>query len=225
MKTIGLRSSILSALMLALVTVVPVARADVTFHLDTLINGTAPADPTPWMTATFHDNAPGDVLLTMTNNMPAGEFIDQLVFNSIVNPTSLSFLNLTIPPPAATTFHAAQDLTGGANMKAGLFNIFFDYPTAAADRWDGGMVSQWHITGGTVTSSNFLLTSIDDGHMVGGPYYMAAHVQGIPSAAGTTSGSVGSTTVVPEPDTYAMMLVGLGLLGFIARRRNRNTAA
>jgi hypothetical protein len=29
-------------------------------------------------------------------------------------------------------------------------------------------------------------------------------------------------TPVPEPETYAMMLVGLGLLGFSARRKNRN---
>ena len=29
---------------------------------------------------------------------------------------------------------------------------------------------------------------------------------------------------VPEPQTYAMMLVGLGLLGFVARRGKRNTA-
>lgn len=29
-------------------------------------------------------------------------------------------------------------------------------------------------------------------------------------------------TVVPEPETYAMMLVGLGLLGFTARRRRNN---
>jgi hypothetical protein len=30
---------------------------------------------------------------------------------------------------------------------------------------------------------------------------------------------VGVGTVVPEPETYAMLLAGLGLLGFIARRR------
>lgn len=32
-------------------------------------------------------------------------------------------------------------------------------------------------------------------------------------------------TAVPEPDTYAMLLAGLGLLGFIARRRTQQTAA
>ncbi len=30
---------------------------------------------------------------------------------------------------------------------------------------------------------------------------------------------------VPEPETYAMLLAGLGLMGFIARRRSKNAAA
>ena len=34
-----------------------------------------------------------------------------------------------------------------------------------------------------------------------------------------TSLSQEATTVVPEPDTYAMLLTGLGLMGFIVRRR------
>jgi hypothetical protein len=33
------------------------------------------------------------------------------------------------------------------------------------------------------------------------------------------------TTPVPEPETYAMMLAGLGLLGFIARRRKQKEVA
>ena len=41
---------------------------------------------------------------------------------------------------------------------------------------------------------------------------------------GSTVGFVGSlslgVTPVPEPETYAMMLAGLGALGFLARRRN-----
>ena len=32
-------------------------------------------------------------------------------------------------------------------------------------------------------------------------------------------------TLVPEPETYAMMLAGLGLMGFVARRRKQNLAA
>ncbi len=33
------------------------------------------------------------------------------------------------------------------------------------------------------------------------------------------------TTAVPEPETYAMMLAGLGLLGYAARRRKQKAAA
>jgi hypothetical protein len=33
------------------------------------------------------------------------------------------------------------------------------------------------------------------------------------------------TTPVPEPETYAMLLAGLGLMGFVARRRTQNSAA
>jgi len=33
-----------------------------------------------------------------------------------------------------------------------------------------------------------------------------------------------STTPIPEPETYAMMLAGLGLMGFVARRRKQRAA-
>ncbi len=36
--------------------------------------------------------------------------------------------------------------------------------------------------------------------------------------------AVSSVTAVPEPETYAMMLAGLGLLGFAARRRKQKLA-
>jgi len=37
--------------------------------------------------------------------------------------------------------------------------------------------------------------------------------------------NVGSVAAVPEPETYVMMLVGLGLIGGIARRRNQQQAS
>jgi hypothetical protein len=36
------------------------------------------------------------------------------------------------------------------------------------------------------------------------------------------SGSGGVTTPIPEPETYALMLAGLGVLSFVARRRRNN---
>jgi hypothetical protein len=45
----------------------------------------------------------------------------------------------------------------------------------------------------------------------------------IDAVAGLTAGGVG-VAAVPEPETYAMMLAGLGLLGFMARRRKQKAA-
>jgi len=41
---------------------------------------------------------------------------------------------------------------------------------------------------------------------------------------GSISATVTNTTPVPEPETYAMMLAGLGLMGAIARRRKAKAA-
>ena len=43
-------------------------------------------------------------------------------------------------------------------------------------------------------------------------------IGGMAGSAGSYS-LVASTTPVPEPETYAMLLAGLGIIGFVARRR------
>lgn len=48
----------------------------------------------------------------------------------------------------------------------------------------------------------------------------ALHVQGLTSAQGG-SAWYGITPAVPEPEIYAMLAAGLGLIGFVAHRRKR----
>lgn len=64
--------------------------------------------------------------------------------------------------------------------------------------------------------------------LVGGKAY-TLKVTGVstpaPDSKGTVSAFKGTVTAVPEPESYAMLLAGLGLMGFVAKRRSRSTAA
>ena len=63
----------------------------------------------------------------------------------------------------------------------------------------------------------FHLTAGDYSIFVGGTDYASQSVRPLPSY-----GVEGMVSVVPEPETYAMLLAGLGLLGTSTmRRRNR----
>jgi hypothetical protein len=51
-----------------------------------------------------------------------------------------------------------------------------------------------------------------------GSYYWAVAGDAVGSNGGVYLYAA-NTAVVPEPETYAMMLAGLGMIGFIGRRR------
>ena len=54
-----------------------------------------------------------------------------------------------------------------------------------------------------------------------GNYYVAVGGLSNGTQGGIYNGAI-SVTAVPEPETYAMMLAGLGALGFLARRRRND---
>jgi hypothetical protein len=59
-------------------------------------------------------------------------------------------------------------------------------------------------------------TTISELHLTG-PLTLV--VSGLSGANASYSGTINVTAAVPEPETYALMLGGLGLVGFAARRR------
>jgi hypothetical protein len=229
----------LGAITLAIAANISPAAAPVIFELNTSINGTAPLGDTPWMTATFADLA-GDethvqLTLALGTNFDPGQFIRSIVFNFDGDATALLFdpNQTTIgdsPNITGITTSATQNI-GDEPTKGGLFNVQIDFATSSS----GDGVQRFTTAtdpvvfdislpgGGNIDPQDFFLASLDgppDLPQYGtGGFYMAAKVQGIPY--GTGSGSIG---MIPEPEIYAMLAAGLGLMGFMTRLRKRLSA-
>ena len=136
---------------------------------------------------------------------------------------------------------------GGTNMSFALLSA----PSGTAWRPTEGPISSGPVsnTGCRGNESGFAcVEAVDKGvlNVDRGPYtfrfavtansfsstFTGVHVgAGYASANGTGKGGYGITSVVgpvapiPEPETYAMLLAGLGLMVFVARRRRQNLAA
>jgi hypothetical protein len=201
-----------------------VQAGDLVLKLDTSINGTSPSTTPPWITLDFHTNSPGDVTLSIANNMSTSEFSPSVLFNvtSGINASALTYTYLSGIYTSGITFNT----NGGNQIKAGVFSIDFQYPTSNSQpRLSGGTTSVYDITGQGITANSFNAFSTLDSHAFG-TYLAAAEVRGIPSPSGTTSGSIGTMTAsVPEPSTVTMGLMGiLGALAFYRRVGHRLAA-
>jgi PEP-CTERM motif len=134
------------------------------------------------------------------------------------NPTSVDFksrLSFSQPgiPDVLSTFTFALNSTPNSND-----------PVASADFVTLNSLtspSRFVINGITYTINiNGFRNVIGDGFLNSNPGQF--HVREGRRASAELFGTV---TAVPEPETYAMMLAGLGMLGFLARRKNAKKAA
>lgn len=114
-------------------------------------------------------------------------------------------------------------------VTSGLYTIGFDYQGGGlwgltGSSWTPEVVAPTYVTpaaGWTSTSSSVSLVGGDSyklyfGGMVTPPqFYPTLNLDNV---------SVTAVTPVPEPESYAMMLAGLGALGLMSRRRMRKGA-
>lgn len=108
-----------------------------------------------------------------------------------------------------------------SGLSAGLYNI---EASISGIRLAFGLLDATHLN--VLLDGKALLTdgSLKAGNLnYDGQAPLLLVVSGTADASGGVSYFNGSISVsaVPEPETYAMMLGGLGLLGFVARRKNR----
>ena len=137
----------------------------------------------------------------------SGAFIGKLIFNS---PTDDSPLSLS-----AVAGGGVNEVTLGNGPNVG--SIEFDFSSVfgqgAGDRLTANEFVAWSVTFADAQTPLF-----------GNPA-AAIHVQGL-SRSTDPAGSAWytPTSPVPEPETYAMLLAGLGLVSAVARRRKQTSS-
>ena len=85
----------------------------------------------------------------------------------------------------------------------------------------GGTAGDTLITSGTSLQTGSMdVWTLSSDNLQAGDYYLLVSGNLVSDTAGSFGGAV-MMAPVPEPETYGMMLAGLGVLGFLARRRKQ----
>ena len=71
-------------------------------------------------------------------------------------------------------------------------------------------------------SISFTLTGVSLASFTNGSMRVGLHLQGLPG--GASDSLISTVTAVPEPESYVLLLAGLGLVGAIARRRQQKNS-
>jgi hypothetical protein len=158
----------------------------------------------------------------------AAIFVSGAAFAKPVKPVTTDF---SLPGSALATsgsFSQSFDLVALASsnnsITVGSLTSVFGSGSSLSFSFDGGATTT-AVQNGLNFSSTYTVTT----PLIVGSHYtlLVSGVSTVANAQYTVSGvgfSATSTPAVPEPETYALLLAGLGLVGTIARRRRVNQA-
>ena len=110
---------------------------------------------------------------------------------------------------------------GNLNMQFTAVSVFF----AGADNAIGGSFANADtLLAGFMNLAGQNSYSVAIGPNAGGTFYLNVIGFADGTMGGQYSGSI-SVTAIPEPENYAMLLAGLGVMGAIAMRRNKSKSS
>jgi hypothetical protein len=172
-------------------------------------------------TVSLTDNGLGGVLFKVQLD-PEFNFVDtgnHALFS--FNGTGVSLGDISgISVVGPQTFTATS--TSVQNPPFGTFQFGIHCATSCPNGGSGGgMADPLMFTVANATIGDFLVQSTSAGDL-GAAYFAADVIWSV--GRQTATGAVGVTQVttpVPEPETYALFLAGLGAVGFTARRRRK----
>ncbi len=200
----------------------------VTYDFNIEFSGaTAPSGTPPWLRAIFDDaDSSGSVALTMQvlNITDVLAKVTEWDFNLIDESIPLTFAHVSGAVATVSTGINAFKADGD-----GWFDIKFAFPNTPASATLGNQgfsSSAYTITGAGINAHSFVALSAPGGGSSPGPFFSAAHVQGL-GAGGGYSGWVapsGSGSVVVTSAPGGLSLFASGLLGLVALRRRRRAA-
>jgi hypothetical protein len=135
------------------------------------------------------------------SNTVGGAFTDIWTFNlGTASAVAASITNVEVS-------FASLSMGGIVGFSAWLNGKLLVGPTSAVTT-DGLTVTTQVLAGGSILPA--------------GMYQLKVSGTGITGASASYGGNIVATPVaapIPEPETYAMLLAGLGVVGFVARRR------
>lgn len=144
---------------------------------------------------------------------PTSEFVYTVTHEPSSFNDVFTFNLSTLSDSITSAVSLDQPAFGGGfdyTITGGTFGLYSD---TDGDGMNGTLISS---TAFGSTSASLMASNLEAGN-----YYWLV--------SGTAAGNVGgiynfttNTAPVPEPETYALMLAGLGLLGFVGKRRMRS---
>jgi hypothetical protein len=224
MKTKNI-TSLTIALTICLLTAMAagVARGDIMSLTKEFSGGDNPVGNQPWITITATQQTPKIVDFTIDVPMQLldpnkSEFVTEVMLN--LNPN----LNPSLLSISYVSGIAFTSWTTGTNAFKpdgdGNYDVLINYPSSNSGRLTTDTSSSFTITydDSPLSAQDFNFQSVGGAK---GPYFAAAHVQGIPP--GSYSGWVGAQDglhVVPEPSTLVLILAAaFSLIGLARLRR------